>query len=63
MSYKIYTWMYFQFKDKHSFKGRKGEANRMIDKYPQRIPIICENYGKNIPALGKTMFSPLRHGS
>ena len=38
--------MYFQFKNKHSFEDRKEEANRIINKYPERIPITCEKCDK-----------------
>lgn len=30
------------FKVKHSFEKRKEEAERILAKYPQRIPVICE---------------------
>ena len=40
--------MYFQFKDKHPFEDRKEEATRIINIYPERIPIICEKCDKKI---------------
>ena len=30
------------FKQKHPFEKRKEEAERILAKYPQRIPVICE---------------------
>jgi GABA(A) receptor-associated protein len=30
------------FKTKYAFQKRKNEADRILQKYPQRIPIICE---------------------
>ena len=51
--------MYFQFKDKHSFEDRKEEATRIINKYPERIPIICEKCDKkniSVPILDKTKY-------
>ena len=34
-----YMYLSFQFKNNHSFEDRKGETNRMINEYPERIPI------------------------
>eukprot|EP00483_Globobulimina_turgida_P009567 UN09586 len=30
------------FKQEHIFEKRKKEADRIIKKYPERIPVICE---------------------
>ena len=30
------------FKEEHEFDKRKKEADRIIKKYPERIPVICE---------------------
>jgi len=30
------------FKKEHPFDKRKKEADRIIKKYPERIPVICE---------------------
>ena len=30
------------FKSKHSFQDRRSEAKRVLDKYPDRVPVICE---------------------
>ena len=51
--------MYFKFKDNHTLGARREEANRIINKYPERIPIICEKYDKNnvsVPILDKTKY-------
>lgn len=51
--------MYFDFKDKHSLEARKEEANRILNKYPERIPIICEKYEKkniSVPKLDKSKY-------
>ena len=51
--------MYFKFKDNHTLEARKEEANWIINKYPERIPIICENYETNnvsVPTLDKTKY-------
>ena len=33
------------FRNKHSFDKRKGESEKILAKYPNRIPIICEPFG------------------
>jgi GABA(A) receptor-associated protein len=33
------------FRDKHSFDKRKGESEKILAKYPNRIPVICEPFG------------------
>ena len=33
-----------EFKKNNTFVKRRDEANRILDKYPDRIPIIIENY-------------------
>ena len=39
----------FVFKSKHSFDERLDETTRILAKYPDRIPIICE---KNLKSRG-----------
>jgi GABA(A) receptor-associated protein len=50
----------FTFKDKYDFKSRVAEARRVIEKYPDRIPVICEkNYyrsGINVPQIDKNKY-------
>ena len=43
------------FKDSYSFQERLNESTRIIYKYPDRIPIICEkrNDDKHIPDIDK----------
>ncbi|EEB07327.1 autophagy associated protein Atg8 [Schizosaccharomyces japonicus yFS275] len=36
-----------QFKDDYSFEKRKTEAQRIREKYPDRIPVICEKVDKS----------------
>ena len=41
------------YKSQYSFDYRKNESNRLISKYPDRVPIICEplstnNYNESI---------------
>jgi len=47
------------YKIKKTFNERKSESDRIIDKYPDRIPIICEKtlrINSNIPNLDKTKY-------
>jgi GABA(A) receptor-associated protein len=50
--------MKFEFEKKHTLEERKTEANRIIMKYPERIPVICEKenglYG--IPDIEKSKY-------
>lgn len=36
-----------KFQSKYSFDQRKSESSRIIEKYPDKIPIICEKYEKD----------------
>ena len=40
-----------QFKKQHDFESRKTEANRVINKYPERIPVIVERMKKSKMSL------------
>jgi GABA(A) receptor-associated protein len=45
------------FKVQYSFKERVSESARIISKYPDRIPIICEKATKQkIPELDKKKY-------
>ena len=45
------------FKGKFSFEKRKAEAERVLAKYPDRIPVIVEqNSGNKLPTIDKTKF-------
>lgn len=42
------------FKDNHPFEKRKDESNKIMIKYPNRVPIICERSGMtDIPLIDK----------
>jgi|LauGreDrversion4_2_1035121.scaffolds.fasta_scaffold00184_26 GABA(A) receptor-associated protein len=49
-----------QFKKKHSFEDRKKESERVINVYPERVPIICERSNstssKTIPDIDKQKY-------
>ena len=44
------------FKQKHPFEKRKLESERIMVKYPTRIPIIVERYSKGIQQIDKKKY-------
>eukprot|EP00301_Raphidiophrys_heterophryoidea_P004500 c1194_g1_i1.p1 GENE.c1194_g1_i1~~c1194_g1_i1.p1 ORF type:complete len:132 (+),score=39.49 c1194_g1_i1:35-397(+) len=45
------------FKQEHPFEKRKSEAARILAKYPDRIPVICEKAEKSdIPDIDKKKY-------
>lgn len=45
------------FKSKHSFETRLIESTRIKEKYPDRIPIICEKINRtDIPNIDKEKY-------
>lgn len=45
------------FKQEHPFEKRKNEAERILAKYPDRIPVICERAEKSdIPDIDKKKY-------
>jgi GABA(A) receptor-associated protein len=49
--------MYSQFKQAHSFQKRAAECERVLQRHPNRIPIICEkSEGNSITAMRKNKF-------
>lgn len=48
------------FKSKNSFKSRSDESKRIMEKYPDRFPIICEKANnknnKDIPLIDKNKY-------
>lgn len=48
-----------RYKDQHTFEQRKQEAERVLNKYPDRIPVICERapFAKvDCPFIDKTKY-------
>ena len=46
-----------KFKEEHSFEKRKQESQRIREKYPDRIPVICEKADhSDIPAIDKKKY-------
>lgn len=47
----------FRYKSQHPLEYRKAEADKVRDRHPDRLPIICEkNEGSNIADLDKNKF-------
>lgn len=44
------------FKDKHSFVKRQEEATRILQKYPGKVPIICECLGGDVPDIDRKKY-------
>ena len=47
---------YYEFKYEYTFEQRFTESNRVLNKYPDRIPIICERSytgGRDCPIIDK----------
>lgn len=44
------------FKAKYSFEKRLEEASRILEKYPERVPIICERITTNIPEIDRKKY-------
>ena len=60
---KIFTSLYsnheksiFNFKNKFPYDKRYEEAYKIKLKYPDRIPVICQMAGKNIPDLDRKKY-------
>lgn len=47
-----------EFKKLHSFEKRKAEAQRILDKYPERIPVVVtiNPKEKDLPKLDKNKY-------
>lgn len=49
--------MNIDFIKKHSLEERKKESKRILEKYPERLPVIVEKYtGTNLPELDKNKY-------
>ena len=53
---KLYLTRETPFKDRHSFVKRQEEAQRVIEKYPHRIPVICECIGGEVPDIDRKKY-------
>jgi GABA(A) receptor-associated protein len=49
--------MKFQFKEEKSFEDRQAEATKVLDLYPNRIPVIVEKWPQSrLPSLSNKKF-------
>lgn len=51
--------IYTPYKIQHSLNVRKAESRRIVEKYPDRIPVICERETKTndkIPQISKNKY-------
>ena len=53
---KDYLTQKTRFKDKHSFEKRSLESSRIMEKYPNKIPIICECVGGEVPDIDRKKY-------
>lgn len=44
------------YKSLYSFEKRLYESSKIIEKYPQRIPVICERMSIDIPNIDRKKF-------
>ena len=44
------------FKSKKNFQERLNESYKIMEKYPDKIPIICENYDNSLPKLDRNKY-------
>ena len=45
------------FKEKHDFEKRQLDSERIMQKYPYRVPVICERAGMtDIPLIDKNKY-------
>ena len=46
-----------EFKKLSTFEKRQNESQRIIKKYPERVPVVvCKNYGDTLPDIDKQKF-------
>jgi GABA(A) receptor-associated protein len=44
------------FKEKFSFQSRKEESTKVMTKYPDKVPVICEKLNSYDPDINKIKF-------
>ena len=45
-----------KFKTSHNFDKRWNESQRIVIKYPERVPIICERITTNVPEVDRKKY-------
>ena len=53
---KAYLTKQTPFKDKHPIEKRLLESSRIMEKYPNRIPVICECVGGEVPDIDRKKY-------
>ena len=44
------------FKTRHTFEKRQQESQRILEKYPDRVPVICERMSVNVPQVDRKKY-------
>ena len=44
------------FQSNHTFEKRLNESKRILEKYPDRVPVICERIATNIPQVDRKKY-------
>ena len=50
------VWTDIQFKNKKTFDERRRNAQAVLKKYPDRVPIICERANRYAPKLDRNKY-------
>ena len=45
-----------EFMNRHCFEKRLEESKRILDKYPNKIPVICERISNNVPQVSRKKY-------
>jgi len=45
-----------KFKSNHPFEKRLNESKRILEKYPDRVPVICERITNNVPQVDRKKY-------
>ena len=45
-----------KFKSNHPFEKRFNESKRILEKYPDRVPVICERITNNVPQVDRKKY-------
>lgn len=45
-----------RYKNIYTFEKRLKDSRLILNTYPNRIPIICDRYGQNVPDLDKKKY-------
>ncbi len=46
----------FEFKKRHTFIKRKEESEKIMVKYPERVPVIVEKFSMDLPDLDRKKY-------